>query len=134
MSRHVAVGRREGFSAAHQLRDPALSDEENRERFGACVNVHGHNYVLEVVVAGPLDDHGYVCDLRALSTVIHRRVLDDVDHRDLNRDVPWLSGCLPTAEILAQAFWERLVEHTPAGELHCVRVFETEKNFAECSG
>ena len=89
----VLVGRRESFNAAHQLYDPALSDEENRRRFGKCANLHGHNYVLEVVVAGEIDQAtGYVMDLKVLSEVICRRVISDVDHRNLNTDVPWLPG------------------------------------------
>lgn len=133
MTPRVSVGRREAFSAAHQLFDPSLSEHENRDRFGACVNAHGHNYVVEVVVAGAVDARGYVCDLRALGKVIHERVIKDVDHRDLNSAVAWLAGRLPTTEVLAQAFWERLVDHIPGGQLERVRVFETEKNFADAS-
>ncbi len=128
----MTIGRRERFSAAHQLLDPALSPEQNHDLYGACVNVHGHNYVVEVLVSGPVGGRGFVCDLRALGAVIRDRVIRDVDHRDLNRAVPWLDGMMPTAEVLAIAFWRRLVDHIPAGELERVRVFETEKNFAEC--
>src|SRR3984885_5934686 len=89
----VQVGRRESFNAAHQLCDPGLSDDENRGRFGKCANLHGHNYVLEVVVAGEIDQaSGYVIDLKLLSEVMTRRVIKDVDHRNLNTDVPWLTG------------------------------------------
>ena len=87
------IGRRESFNAAHRLYDPALSDEENRRVFGKCSNLHGHNYVLEVVVDGEIDQsNGYVMDLKFLSEVICRRVISDVDHRNLNTDVPWLAG------------------------------------------
>jgi 6-pyruvoyltetrahydropterin/6-carboxytetrahydropterin synthase len=128
----VRVGRRESFNAAHQLRDPALSDEENRQLFGKCVNLHGHNYVLDVVVAGRVDDaSGYVWDLKQLSDVMCRRVVQDVDHRNLNTDVPWLRGRIPTAENLALAFWGRLQPELPEGLLRSVRVSETEKNWAE---
>ena len=131
----VRVGRRESFNAAHQLYDPALSETENRSLFGKCVNLHGHNYVLEVVVAGQVDhSSGYVLDLKVLSDVICRQVIDDVDHRNLNTDVPWLKGCIPTAENLALAFWERLRPELPAGLLRSVRVWETEKNWAEVGG
>ncbi|HLJ99399.1 MAG TPA: 6-carboxytetrahydropterin synthase [Streptosporangiaceae bacterium] len=127
----VLVGRRESFNAAHQLCDPALSDEENRRLFGKCVNLHGHNYILEVVVAGEIDvATGYVLDLKVLSDVIKRRVIRDVDHRNLNSDVPWLSGCIPTAENLALAFWKRLRSQFPDGLLRTVRVWETDKNWA----
>jgi len=134
MNSGVRVGRRETFSAAHQLCDPALSAEQNRERFGQCASVHGHNYTLEVVVGGAINAHGYVCDLRALKQVIHERIIADVDHRDLNHAVPWLAGLVPTTEVLAQAFWRRLVDHIPEGRLELVRVYETKKNFAECRG
>lgn len=128
----VQVGRRESFNAAHQLCDPDLSDEENRRLFGKCANLHGHNYVLEVVVAGEVDQaSGYVFDLKSLADVIGRQVLRDVDHRNLNTDVPWLKGRVPTAENLAQAFWERLQPELPYGLLRSVRVWETDKNWAE---
>src|ERR1700746_2706346 len=110
----VLVGRRESFNAAHQLCNPDLSDDENQRLFGKCTNLHGHNYVLEVVVAGEIEQaSGYVLDLKTLSDVICRQVIDDVDHRNLNTDVPWLKGRIPTAETLAQAFWERLAPRLP---------------------
>jgi 6-pyruvoyltetrahydropterin/6-carboxytetrahydropterin synthase len=128
----VRVSRRESFNAAHQLCDPGLSDAENRRLFGKCANLHGHNYVLEVVVAGQVDQtSGYVIDLKVLSDVICRQVIQDVDHRNLNTDVPWLKGCIPTAENLALAFWERLRPEFPEGLLQSVRLWETEKNWAE---
>jgi 6-pyruvoyltetrahydropterin/6-carboxytetrahydropterin synthase len=128
----VLVSRRESFNAAHELRDPGRSDEENRRLFGKCANLHGHNYVLEVVVAGEIDDAtGYVLDLKQLSDVICRRVIQDVDHRNLNTDVPWLQGCIPTAENLALAFWERIRSELPEGLLRSVRLWETDKNWAE---
>ena len=128
----VLVSRRESFNAAHQLCDPSLSDEENRQIFGKCASLHGHNYVLEVVVAGRIDPAtGYVLDLKRLSDVIARRVIQDVDHRNLNTDVPWLEGRIPTAENLAVAFWERIRSELPEGMLRSVRVWETDKNWAE---
>ena len=128
----VLVSRRESFNAAHQLRDPGISDEENERLFGKCANLHGHNYVLEVVVAGEVEPAtGYVLDLKQLSDVIHRRVIQDVDHRNLNTDVPWLEGRIPTAENLALAFWERIRSELPDGLLRTVRLWETDKNWAE---
>jgi 6-pyruvoyltetrahydropterin/6-carboxytetrahydropterin synthase len=128
----VLVGRRETFNAAHQLYDPGLSDEENRRLFGKCVNLHGHNYVLEVVVAGEVDQaSGYVMDLKVLSDVMNGQVIQDVDHRNLNTDVPWLKGRIPTTENLAVTFWERLQSELPDGLLRSVRVWETDKNWAE---
>ena len=128
----VLVSRRETFNAAHQLRNPRLSDDENRRLFGKCVNLHGHNYALDVVVAGKInDDSGYVMDLKVLSDVMQQQVIQDVDHRNLNTDVPWLQGCVPTAENLAVIFWERLKRELPEGALKSVRLWETDKNWAE---
>jgi 6-pyruvoyltetrahydropterin/6-carboxytetrahydropterin synthase len=128
----VLVGRRESFNAAHQLYDPDLSDAENQRLFGKCTNLHGHNYVLEVVVGGDVDQaSGYVLDLKSLSDIIAAQVIRDVDHRNLNTDVPWLKGRIPTTENLAQAFWERLRPELPDGLLRLVRVWETDKNWAE---
>ena len=128
----VLVGRRESFNAAHQLYDPGLSDEENRSLFGKCANLHGHNYILEVVVTGQIDQAtGYVLDLKTLSDIICTQVIRDVDHRNLNTDVPWLKGRIPTTENLAQAFWERLRPELPDGLLRSVRLWETDKNWAQ---
>jgi 6-pyruvoyltetrahydropterin/6-carboxytetrahydropterin synthase len=128
----VLVSRRESFNAAHQLRDPGLSDEENERLFGKCANLHGHNYVVEVVVAGEVDQAtGYVLDLKRLSEIISERVIQDVDHRNLNTDVPWLAGRIPTAENLALMFWERIRSELPEGLLRSVRLWETDKNWAE---
>jgi 6-pyruvoyltetrahydropterin/6-carboxytetrahydropterin synthase len=128
----VLVSRRETFNAAHQLRDPGLSEAENRRLYGKCANLHGHNYVLEVVVAGEIDPAtGYVLDLKQLSDVISSRIIEDVDHRNLNTDVPWLEGLIPTAENLAAAFWGRMRSELPAGSLRSIRLWETDKNWAE---
>jgi 6-pyruvoyltetrahydropterin/6-carboxytetrahydropterin synthase len=128
----VLVSRRESFNAAHELRNPQLSDAENRRLYGKCANLHGHNYVLEVVVTGPIDPMtGYVMDLKRLSDAVFRRIIDDVDHRNLNTDVPWLEGVIPTAENLAAAFWDRIRTELPEGLLRTVRVWETDKNWAE---
>jgi len=128
----VLVSRRETFNAAHQLHNPRLSDDENRHLFGKCVNLHGHNYALDVVVAGKIDDtSGYVLDLKRLSDVMYRQVIQHVDHRNLNTDVPWLEGLITTAENLAVTFWERLQRELPEGVLRSVRVSETDKNWAE---
>ena len=130
----VLVSRRESFNAAHQLRDPDLSDDENQRLFGKCAHLHGHNYVLEVAVAGEIDPAtGYVLDLKQLSDVICRLIVEDVDHRNLNTDVPWLDGLIPTAENLAMAFWERIRPELPEGLLRSLRLWETDKNWAEVS-
>jgi 6-pyruvoyltetrahydropterin/6-carboxytetrahydropterin synthase len=135
LSTTVLVSRRESFNAAHELRNPELTDAENRRLYGKCANLHGHNYVLEVVVAGAVDPTtGYVLDLKVLSDVISERIIQDVDHRNLNTDVPWLEGLVPTAENLAVAFWGRISTELPEGLLRTVRVWETEKNWAEVGG
>ncbi len=128
----VLISRRESFNAAHALRNPDLSEAENQRLYGKCANLHGHNYVLEVEVAGAVDPNtGYVFDLKELSDVISRRIIEDVDHRNLNTDVPWLAGLIPTAENLALAFRERIRPELPEGSLRRVRVWETDKNWAE---
>jgi 6-pyruvoyltetrahydropterin/6-carboxytetrahydropterin synthase len=130
----LRISRREGFNAAHQLRDPARSDEENRRLYGKCVNVHGHNYVVEVVISGEIDPAtGYVMDLKQLSDLMASQIINQVDHRNLNTDIEWLRDRIPTAENLALAFWDRLRPHLATGSLRTVRVYETEKSSAECS-
>ncbi len=132
--KNVRISRREGFNAAHQLRDVSLSEDENRRLYGKCVNLHGHNYAVEVVVSGAIDPStGYVMDLKRLSDLVTVEIIQHVDHRNLNTDVAWLRGQIPTAENLALAFWARLQPHLQQGSLRRVRVRETEKNWAECS-
>jgi 6-pyruvoyltetrahydropterin/6-carboxytetrahydropterin synthase len=95
----------------------------------------GHNYVLEVVVAGEVDEvSGYVMDLKLLADVMSRQVIRDVDHRNLNTDVPWLKGRVPSTENLARAFWERLRPELPGGLLRSLRLWKTDKNWAEVGG
>lgn len=131
----LRVSRRESFNAAHQLSDPNLSDSENHQLFGKCTNLHGHNYVVEVVVSGQVDPAtGYVMDLKRLSDLICEEIIEQVDHRNLNTDVPWLHGRLPTAENLAVAFWDRLKPRLQNATRFAVRVWETEKTWAEYSG
>jgi 6-pyruvoyltetrahydropterin/6-carboxytetrahydropterin synthase len=130
----VYVVRRERFSAGHTLHNPNFSDERNREVFGKCSNPagHGHNYVLEVTLRGDVDPQtGYLFDLSELATLMQKLIVDDVDHRNLNVDVDWLRGVIPTTENLASVFWDRLDANLPAGLLQSVRVRETEKNWAE---
>src|ERR1022692_1917242 len=98
--------------------------------FGKCVNLHGHNYALDVAVSGPIDNAtGYVLDLKRLSDVICQQIIQHVDHRNLNTDVPWLEGQITTAENLALIFWDRLKRELPDASLRSVRVWETDKNW-----
>ena len=130
----VLISRRETFSAGHTLYNPAFSDERNRELYGKCSNPsgHGHNYVLEVALRGEVQpDTGFVYDLSELAALMRKLLLADVDHRNLNVDVEWLRGTIPTTENLVCAFWDRLDESLPDGLLYSVRLGETEKNWAE---
>ena len=132
MTTSVRITRRATFAAAHILCRPDWSDEKNREVFGACVTDHGHNYVIEVTVTGPLDaDTGMVVNLRHVDTVLRRVFVDAVDHRHLNRDVDFLQGVIPTAENIALAAFHRLQPHFGAGGLVKVRIVESENNSAE---
>ncbi len=121
------------FSAAHRLSQPAWDDDKNAQVFGLCANPngHGHNYELEVTVEGPVNQEtGMILDMKALKTLIQEVVLDRVDHKHLNLDVPFLRGIIPTAENLAVAFWEVLDPRIPAGRLYELRLQETERNIA----
>ena len=134
----VRITRRLHFCAAHRLAREDWSEEENRRAFGDCANPnwHGHNYDLEVTVAGPVDEEtGYVMDLGALKALVNRLVVDELDHRNLNLDVPWLNGIIPSTENLAVAIWERIVAHIPApAALDRVVLWETPRQWAEYRG
>ncbi len=135
----VFVTRKAHFNAAHRLNNPSKSEEWNAETFGKCnyPNWHGHNYVIEVTVAGnPDPDTGYVIDLGKLKKVMEEKILEPCDHRNLNMDVPFLEGIIPTSENLVIAFYEELKEAVEniAAEgsiLYSVKLFETERNVAE---
>lgn len=135
----VFVTRRTHFNAAHRLHNPDKSDAWNAETYGKCnyPNWHGHNYYIEVTMAGnPDPDTGYVVDLGKLKNVIEEYVLKPCDHRNLNLDVPFLKGILPTAENLVVAFYERLKQPAEAisaagSVLYSVKLYETERNIAE---
>jgi len=134
----VRVTRSLHFSAAHRLMRPDWSEERNRAVFGLCSNPnwHGHNYELDVTVEGAIDpETGYVLDLKVLRELVERRVIDDLDHRNLNLDVGWLAGINPTTENLVVAIWNRIAAALPSG-LALVRIvlFETPRNFVEYSG
>ena len=132
--REVRITRRATFAAAHILCRDDWSDEKNREVFGACATDHGHNYVVEVTVSGPLDEGtGMVVNLKDVDAVMRREFIDVVDHRHLNRDVAFLRGVIPTAENVALAAFRQLEPHLKPARLLKVRVVETENNAAEVS-
>ena len=128
----VSVTRRATFAAAHVLRRDDWGEERNRDVFGGCAGDHGHNYVLEVTVAGPVDPAtGMILNLKDLDRIIRDHVVDQVDHKHLNRDVEFLRGVMPTAENLAVAFWGRLEKALTDARLRRVRLVESENNAAE---
>jgi 6-pyruvoyltetrahydropterin/6-carboxytetrahydropterin synthase len=133
----VYVTRRAEFSAAHRLFNPSFSDERNEAVYDKCNNPrgHGHNYTIEVTVAGePEKDTGYVIDLKKLSQLLEAEIIEKVDHKHLNHDVPFLEGVIPTAENLAVAFWRILCPKITRGRLYSVRVYESANNFVEYRG
>jgi len=133
----VFITRQVHFNAAHRLYNPSRPRRWNERTYGPCANPngHGHNYVLEVTVRGRPDPQtGYVLDLGELKRILERAVVGPCDHRHLNKDVDFLKGTIPTTENLVVAFWRRIAPRIPAGELHCIRLFETPRNFAEYRG
>ena len=133
----VIVTRQAHFNAAHRLHNPAQSAQWNTDQFGPCNNPrwHGHNYVLEVSVRGQPDPStGYVIDLSDLNALIQTHILAHCDHRNLNEEVEFLRGVIPSTENLTIAFWHQLAPHITRGQLHCVKLYETPRNFAEFYG
>lgn len=133
----IYVTRREVFSASHRLFNPELTDEENDLIFDKCNNYngHGHNYILEVVVAGEVNPKtGYVIDLKKLKKIIIENVIKKVDHRNLNLDVDFLKGKIPTAENIAIGIWQQLEDKIEEGKLYSVKLYETENNYVEYKG
>ena len=128
----VLVTRRVTFAAAHVLRRPEWDDRRNKEVFGQCAGDHGHNYVLEVSVSGVPDPAtGMVVNLKDLDRAVKQAVVRHVDHRHLNRDVPFLEGVVPTAENLALVFWRQLDGQMGSGQLQRLRLVESENNSVE---
>jgi 6-pyruvoyltetrahydropterin/6-carboxytetrahydropterin synthase len=135
----VYITRRERFNAAHKLWREEWSDEKNEEVFGRCSNKnwHGHNFDLFVTVKGvPSELTGFIIDLKTLSKLIQREVIDHLDHRNLNLDVPFLKGLMASTENIAIKIWERLEQpiREAGGELCKIKLVETENNFVEYYG
>lgn len=135
----VHITRRERFSAAHKLSRPDWSLEQNYATFGKCSNPnwHGHNYVLWVTVAGKPDpETSFVTDLSELSRIIKANVIDQLDHKNIDLDVPFMKGRYSSTENLAVAIWEQLEAPVKAlgVTLKTVKVEETENNYVEYHG
>ena len=133
----VYLTRKAEFSASHYYHNPKLSAEENLRLFGKCNNPngHGHNYTLEVTVKGEVNGNsGFVVDLRDVKNIMGGEVLDALDHRFLNKEVPEFATAIPTTENLAIAIWQRLEPKLTAARLHRVRVYETPDLFVDFYG
>ena len=134
---YVTVTRRMHFNAAHRVHNPQLPDDENRSLFGKCNNPnwHGHNYTLEVSVSGPIEERtGYVLDLAHLKGIVQREIIDQADHRNMNIDVPFMQGIIPTSENIVVACWRLLEPLVAPATLTRLRLWETENNYVEYEG
>jgi 6-pyruvoyltetrahydropterin/6-carboxytetrahydropterin synthase len=133
----VYLTRKEHFNAAHMLRNDQWSDEKNIEVFGKCANTnwHGHNYNLFVTVKGnPDPDTGFIMNVKDLSVIINKYVIEPLDHKNLNVDVEFMKGIMPSTENLAIQIWNQLKPHITQCELHSVKLYETENIYAEYFG
>lgn len=139
MSKLVYITRRERFNAAHKLFRADWTEQKNAEVFGGCSNPnwHGHNYELFITVKGTVDPTtGFVMDLKTLRDIVNEQVIDKLDHKNINLDVDFMQGKMASTEVLAMEIWAqleaRIAEHGAA--LHCIKLYETENNFAEFFG
>jgi 6-pyruvoyltetrahydropterin/6-carboxytetrahydropterin synthase len=133
----VIVTRRLRFNAAHRVHNPALSDAENHELFGKCNNPnwHGHNYILDVSVKGEVDKKtGYVIDLAKLKRIVEKEVIDKVDHRNMNVEVDFMRGVIPTTENIVVAMWNVIAPAVAPAKLERLVLAETDNNSAEYRG
>lgn len=137
----IYVSRKEHFNAAHKLSNPNWSKEKNVQVFGPCANEnwHGHNFEMIVTVKGmPDPETGFVVDLKALSNVIRKEVIEKVDHKNLNLDVEFMQGKMASCEILVMEIWKILEPAVKAitntGKLHAIKLYETPRNYVEYFG
>lgn len=137
----IYISRKEHFNAAHKLYNPNWTEEKNVEVFGPCANAnwHGHNFELIVTVKGDPDpDTGFVIDLKKLSKLIRTEVIEKLDHKNLNMDVDFMQGKMASTEILAMEIWKilklRINILAPNAHLHCVKLYETPRNYVEYYG
>lgn len=135
----IYITRQEHFNAAHRLYIAGLSDEENLEIFGKCSNPnwHGHNYLLFVTIKGEVNpETGFLMNLKTLSKILNEKIIDKLDHKNINLEVDFMQGILPSAENIAMTIW-REIEGTIIAQgamLHCIKLYETERNFVEYYG
>ena len=134
----VYLTRQEHFNAAHKLYNPNWTKERNEAVFGVCANEnwHGHNYDLFVTIKGVPDaDTGFLFDVKVLSKIIKQHVIDQLDHKNLNMDVPFMKDKMCSTENLAMAIWQQILPHLPASvSLHCIKLYETPRIYVEYFG
>ncbi len=134
----VYLTRQEHFNAAHKLYNPNWTKERNEAVFGVCANEnwHGHNYDLFVTIKGiPDADTGFLFDVKVLSKIIKLHVIDQLDHKNLNMDVPFMEGKMCSTENLAMAIWQQITPHLPQTvTLHCIKLYETARIYVEYFG
>jgi 6-pyruvoyltetrahydropterin/6-carboxytetrahydropterin synthase len=125
------------FNAGHRVYNPTWSDEKNQATFGKCnnPNFHGHNYTLEITVEGSVDpETGYVMDLGALKVIAERELVQHLDHKNLNLDVPFMAGTIPTTENLVLACWRVLAPKVAPQRLVRLKLWETDNHYVEYDG
>lgn len=135
--RLLYITRKEHFNAAHKLYNPKWTEEQNEAVFGRCANRnwHGHNFDLYVTVKGiPDPDTGFVIDLKTLKKIIKEKVVDKLDHRNINEDVDFMQGQMASIENLVVAIWEQIEPELENCRLHCIKLYETERNYVEYYG
>ena len=133
----VYVTRKLHFNAAHKLYNPNWSDEKNTEVFGKCANSnwHGHNFDLYVTVKGiPNPETGFVINLKKLKELVEEKVISKIDHRTINLDVDFMVGKMASIEILAISIWNELLPFINEGQLHCIKIYETPRQYVEYFG
>ena|SRR5690606_22754126 len=132
------ITRKEHFNAAHKLYNPNWTEEQNNEVYGLCANTnwHGHNFDLYITIKGVANSEtGFIFDLKKLKAIIRKKITDKLDHKNLNMDVDFLKGVIPSIENLVVAIWEQLEPEIPDNcELHKIVLYETENNFVEYYG
>ena len=133
----IYITRKLEFCASHRLFNPSYSDEKNQSVFGLCNNPngHGHNYTLEVTIKGEVHpETGMVVDLKSLKKLVQTEIIDKVDHKNLNVDVPFMHNIIPTAENIAIKIWEILYPKIENGTLHQLKLYESDRNFVVYTG